>query len=184
VKIINKGIISAVAIAASALAASAAQASDGTITVNGAIAAQTCTINGGTTGDVTVTLPTVQSTAFAAAGSTAGRTGFQLALTNCLPATGNVYAFFEQGATIDNATGNLINQAGAGAATNVQVQFLNAADGSPIAMNQAVGAQGAAPASITTGAATLRYAAQYVAVGGIPTTGPVTTTVVYSLHYN
>jgi major type 1 subunit fimbrin (pilin) len=193
VKSINKGIIAAV-VGATAFVASAAHASDGTITINGKISDQTCTINGGAGGNITVTLPTVQRESMPTAGSTAGRTGFAIALTNCLdnsvnpavPSTSKVYAFFEQGPTINPSNGHLLNMATATPATNVEVQFLND-DGTPIDMSKSVadlpGGQGAKPVTITGGSANLRYAAQYFATAALPGSGLVQSTVVYSLHY-
>jgi major type 1 subunit fimbrin (pilin) len=188
VKIINKGIIVAAVLGTSAFIASAAQASDGTITINGEVTAQTCTITGTSGADVTVTLPRVQTTALPA-GASAGRTAFALKLSNCTaavaPATGKVFAFFEQGATVDTTTGNLINQTAGG--SNVEVQFLNA-DGTIIDMSKPVdapNAQGATNVTIAAdNTATLTYAAQYKAGTANATAGLVGTSVMYSLHYN
>ena len=57
------------------------------------------------------------------AGDVAGRTPFQINLTNCA-AAGKVATYFEPGATIDFNTGRLLNQATSGAATNVNIQLL------------------------------------------------------------
>lgn len=62
-------------------------ATDGTITINGRVITSTCTLAGsGTAGagtqNVTVTLPTVPNSVFAAANSTAQATNFNLSLTN------------------------------------------------------------------------------------------------------
>lgn len=60
----------------------AAQAADGTITINGLVTDNTCMID---TGDknLTVNLPTVSSQSLKNAGDVAGRTPFQINLTNC-----------------------------------------------------------------------------------------------------
>ena len=63
-------------------------AADGTITINGRVITSTCTLTaegtgvGGGTQNVTVTLPTVPNSVFAAANSTAQATNFTLSLTN------------------------------------------------------------------------------------------------------
>ncbi|MBY5924134.1 MULTISPECIES: fimbrial protein [unclassified Halomonas] len=65
--------------------ACSAQAADGTITFNGEIVAANCTIP---TADTSVTLPTVSTSAFGAAGTRAGQKAFQLALTCTAGTTG------------------------------------------------------------------------------------------------
>ncbi len=99
-----------------------AQAADGTITINGLVTDNTCTID---TGDknLTINLPTVSSQTLKNAGDVAGRTPFQINLTNCT-AAGKVATYFEPGATVDFNTGRLLNQATSGAATNVNIQLL------------------------------------------------------------
>jgi major type 1 subunit fimbrin (pilin) len=180
----NKIIAGFVVVTAAALAASA-QASDGTITINGKITSQTCTIAGNGAGkSFTVTLPTVAAGALAVAGDVAGRTGFTIGLSGCSTKSGNVSAFFEPGTSIDSTTNRLKNTSGdKDAATNVQIQITNS-DGTPIQIGQA-GDQKAATATVdsTLGAATMNYAAQYVATGA-STSGAVSTSIVYSIRYN
>lgn len=178
----NRGIIGVSVFAAAAFSANAAQASDGTITFNGKVIAQTCTINGGGAGNnFTVTLPTVSSSDLATAGSTTGRTAFSIALTNCTPATGNVSAFFEQGSTVDSVTNNLINQTGGG--TTAEIQLVNA-NGSTIAIGHQPTPDTTNAVALNAGAATLNYAAQYYAKVANTTAGALTTTVTYSINYN
>lgn len=158
-----------------------ALAADGTITFIGSITAQTCTINGngGGSKDFTVTLPTVSSSALASAGQTAGRTPFNIALTNCTPNSGNVHTFFEAGATTDGTTGNLTLNAGG--ATNVQLGLLNS-DASAIKAGFADAAQSSKSVAITAGSATLSYYVQYVATGPA-TAGAANSSVLYTLAY-
>ena len=68
-------------------------------------------------------MPTVSSQTLKNAGDVAGRTPFQINLTNCT-AAGKVATYFEPGATVDFNTGRLLNQATSGAATNVNIQLL------------------------------------------------------------
>ena len=158
-----------------------AKASDGVITFNGKITAQTCTISGNGGGSsFTVTLPTVSTSSLTAAAQVAGATPFNIALTACSPNSGNVSTYFEAGSTVDAATGNLFNATGS--ATNTEVNLLNS-DSSVIALGQPQASQNSKVVAIASGAATLNYIAQYVAVGGASGAGSVATTVTYSMSY-
>jgi major type 1 subunit fimbrin (pilin) len=173
-------LLSAAVFAGVAAVSQLASAADGTITFTGQITAQTCTINGGgAASNFSVTLPTVSSSSLAAAGQTAGRTPFTIALTNCTPATGNVHTFFEAGPTTDATTGHLIVTAGG--ATNVQIDLLNS-DATDIKAGFADTAQNSKPVAITTGAATLNYFAQYIATGAA-TAGAANSSVMYTMAY-
>jgi major type 1 subunit fimbrin (pilin) len=190
----NRKILGCAALATSALSTSAAYASDGAITFNGRISTQTCDISGDGGGtSFTVTLPTLSTGAFSSPGPimpevvAAGRTEFDIELSNCQPQSGNVSAFFEIGATVDVATGRLKNMAwGADAAEGIQIQILNV-DGTPISLGKAASgsgtAQGAKAFALRSGAAKLSYAAEY-AVGPYAVPGLITSSVVYSIRYN
>ncbi|MFY0477184.1 fimbrial protein [Achromobacter marplatensis] len=175
-------LFAALIVAVTTMGVQSAHAADGTITFNGQITAQTCTINGNGTGakDFTVKLPTVSSSTLANTGATAGRTPFQIALTACTPSSGNVHTFFEAGPTTDATTGNLILNAGG--ASNVQIGLLNASDFSPIKAGFADASQNSKSVAITTGAATLSYIAQYVATG-VATAGLANSSVMYTIAY-
>jgi major type 1 subunit fimbrin (pilin) len=165
-----------------------AHAADGTITINGALSDTTCSINGVATGapaNVTATLPNVDSGSLPAAGTTAGTSSLgdiKLALTGCGGAATKAVARFENGPTVDQTSGNLVNQASASPAGNVQVRLLNAKM-QPINIltnqNNDLATNGAA---ISGGAAMLNYFAQYYATGKA-TAGSVNTTVQYTLQY-
>ena len=79
----NRKLLSVLILAGTAMGAQVASAADGTITFNGDITAQTCTIDGAGSGanDFLVTLPTVSTSALAADGVSAGRKTFSIALT-------------------------------------------------------------------------------------------------------
>jgi major type 1 subunit fimbrin (pilin) len=156
-----------------------ALAADGTITFTGQIYANTCTINGGSN-NFTVNLPAaVSSSQLDIAGKTAGRTGFQIALTNC-PAATNVHTFYEPGATT-NGAGRLINTDGTGAA-NVEIQLLND-DATAIKAGFADSQQNSKSVALSGNAATLSYFAEYYATGAA-TAGAVTSSVSYTIVYN
>jgi major type 1 subunit fimbrin (pilin) len=178
-------IAAAATIATIALASTGANASDGTITFNGLVTDTTCSIDAKTAGaaDKSVTLPTVTGSTLASAGATAGTSGtsdMTFALSGCSSETKAV-ARFENGPTIDQSTGYLTNQAPAGA-QNVQVRLLNASR-LPINVvsgeNNDMAGNGVA---IVSGAADLKYFAEYYATGKA-TAGPVNTSVQYTVDY-
>lgn len=164
-----------------ALAPMSAMAVDGTITVNGQVNASTCLINGAASpGNISVTLPPVSATSLNTAGNTAGNKQFSIALSGCGSLT-KATTYFEVGPNIDATTGYLKNTA-VGGATNVQVRLLNDDMSTEIKLNQASGAQASKQFTITSGAATLNYFAQYYATG-VATAGPVATSVQYTMQY-
>lgn len=186
----KKRIISA-AVAVTGLAGlfcMSAHAADGTITINGAVSDTTCSINGvasGSPANVTVTLPTVPAGSLGSAGAIAGTSNLgdiTLALSGCSGAATKAIAHFENGPTVDQATGYLLNQASTSPATNVEVRLLNSAM-QPISVltnaNNAIGTNGA---TISGGAGTLNYFAQYYATGKAQS-GAVNTTVQYTMQY-
>ncbi|AXF21794.1 fimbrial protein [Burkholderia pyrrocinia] len=173
--------IAALTVAMAAALPAVSHAADGQITINGKIGSQTCTINGNDSGgtNFTVQLPKVATSSLAVGGSTAGRTPFNIALTNCTPNSGNVYTHFEPGTTVNSTTGQLVNAQGT--AKNVEVGVLNGNDHSQIGIGKA--AENSTAVALSNGAATLPYQAQYVAMGGAASAGTVNTSVLYSIMY-
>ncbi len=157
----------------------AAYASDGTITVNGQITANTCTINAGTP-DLAVTLPTV-STAALPAGAVAGATAVTMNYSACTstPTTATVY--FEANANIDPATGCLTNTAVSGG-SNVEVCFLNR-DGTSIDMSKPTTSQGVESAALSGGSGASTFLVEYAAHTAAATAGTYTSLVTYSVVY-
>lgn len=160
-------------------------AADGTITINGKITDTTCTIsvNGGTT-NATVTLPTVSASSLPSSGSTAGATPFSISLNTCSgSAMGTAKTYFELGAFVDGNSGRLnIDSVAPGAASNVQVELLNA-NRAPIVVGASMAAgQNDIPVDITAGNGTLNYFAQYHATAPAGA-GSVTTQVDYTMTY-
>jgi major type 1 subunit fimbrin (pilin) len=189
----NKTLLSAALIAGFGIAAfapQAARATDGTITITGAINAVTCKVGTGSPNNVAVVLPTVSNTAFTGAGSVAGSTGFNIVVSGCATSQTSATTYFENGAT-DSTDGNLKNAGGT--ATNVEVQLLNGsggslAAGSVIALNAPAATQNSSVYTLvtsgTTKGVTLNYYAQYYATAATaPTAGTVSTTVQYSMIY-
>ncbi|MGZ2749395.1 fimbrial protein [Burkholderia stagnalis] len=177
-------LISALLLVGAATVSQVASAADGTITFNGSVTAQTCTINGNgsNSNNFNVTLPNVSTSALSIAGQPAGRTYFSISLTSCTPQSGNVHAYFEPGPTVNTATGNLILNAGG--ATNVEIGLLNKdANYTAIKLGAADASQNSKSAPISaTGTALLEYYAQYVSTGAA-TAGAATSSVMYSLVY-
>ncbi|MPW15386.1 fimbrial protein [Paraburkholderia sp. CNPSo 3157] len=187
----QKRIISAAVVVATgivSLTSLTAHAADGTITINGAVSDTTCSINGvasGSPANVTTTLPTVPTGSLASTGAVAGTSNLgdiKLALSGCSGSATKAVAHFENGPTVDQNSGYLVNQASASPAQNVEVRLLNA-QMQPINIlttaNNDLAANGA---TISGGAAVLNYFAQYYATGKAQA-GSVNTTVQYTMQY-
>ena len=175
-----------IAIIIAAALAQTAYAADGTVNFAGQLAASTCTIdvNGTTTPAIaTVTLPTVSIGKLAAAGEVTGQTGFIIGLKNCTGPAKSAAAFFESGATVDPASGNLNTATGAGAAANVQLQLVDASNGAIISAGNVSQLAGNTQVTLdASGNANLPYAVQYYATGAA-TAGTVNSSVTYWINY-
>lgn len=168
------------------------QAASGTITLNGAIGGQTCTVNGNgsNASDFTVPMGNASSALLDTSGKVANAANdtIKLSLTNCsqngatTPENGAVRARFEAGPTVDPVTHRLINS---GTATNIQVALINT-DGTDIAIGTGDQAGGNAFVPIVgnanAGTATLQYGHKFVATGPV-VPGTIVTSVQYSLDF-
>ncbi|MEO6917911.1 MAG: fimbrial protein [Collimonas sp.] len=159
---------------------------DNTITFNGEVVANTCTISGnGGAADFTVSLPNVSASTLQAANSASGNTAINLALTNCTPDTGNVRAFFTSTPTIaPNGALNIVPNGGTGVpdATNVQLRLTNS-DLTVIDASKDAASQGANPVSLVAGAAILQYGVEYYSQAGSATAGKANSYVNYTLDF-
>ncbi|CBG87149.1 fimbrial protein [Citrobacter rodentium] len=165
-----------------ALGSTSAMAIDGTITINGKLTNATCkvTVDKSTTGDATVTLPTLSVAKLAVAEATAGATNFTMKLTGCSGAS-KVRAFFEAGADVDASTGRLNNSSESSeVAKNVQIQLRDEADNILAAGNTSQRSNAATP--LASGAANLNYSARYYATAAAEA-GDVQSSVTYSIDY-
>lgn len=170
--LLSTALVAVVAAIGFAPTAQAAPAS-GTITINGTVLADTCTVdvNGGTA----VTLPSVMTSALATAGAKTGDTAFNIKLAACdANAIKATMAF--NGSNIDSTTGYLNNT---GSATNVKVELLNAASAS---INTSTN-NNAPVITLANGIGSTSLTARYVAVGGAATAGLVQTSVGFTLTY-
>ncbi len=179
-----KKLVLAVSIITVLAGVSTAQAaSTGTITFNGLLTANTCDVSvAGQTADATVVLPTISTSQLTGATQTAGRTGFDMALSNCAGTLKTASAFFESGSSVDVNTGRLLNMSGT--ATNVDLQLRDGTSASQ-AVIQAGNTNQVTNTSyvdVSSGSATLPYAVEYYAKGAT-TAGTVVSNVVYSIQY-
>jgi major type 1 subunit fimbrin (pilin) len=173
----NKTLLSAalVAVMAAAGFAPTAQAvpASGTITIKGAVLADTCTVD--VNGGAAVVLPSVMTGALATAGTTTGDTSFAIGLSACDANAISATMVFN-GSNIDSTTGYLNNT---GSATNVKVQLVNAASA---VINTSTNAN-APLIALANGTGSTSLKARYVAVGGAATAGVVQTSVGFTLTY-
>ncbi len=167
-------------IALTALAPAISQAADGSITINGRIVTNTCTISSGAAGKHAVTLPTVSTSALSTPNAVAGLTPVTISLTGCTPASGKVALYFEPGADTDMGNGYLKN--GTATGSNVEIQLLNA-DKSAIALNLPKANQNSQEVNLSSGAANLTYFAQYIAPTTPATAGDVTASTAFTVIY-
>lgn len=168
-------------------AVSAQASSTGTITFNGELTDTTCKVDiDGQGADATVVLPAVSVNELAATGETAGRTSFNMNLSECVVGTegghSKVSAFFQAGSTVDLSTGRLLNVSGT--ATKVNLRLLDASNNfAAINIGNTDQVTGTAYVDIDTdGTALLPYAVEYYATAQT-TPGTVTSSVVYNLQY-
>jgi len=167
-------LVAAAAAGLASIAPAFAAEGNGTITITGKVTGTTCVI--ANNGAVTVLLPNVSTTSLATSGSTSGRQAFAINLSGCAANT-KATAYFEPGASIDPATGNLRNATGGTYATNVQVQLYNA-DLSPINLFT----NNAKQVTLTGTSGAVNFYAGYYATGQA-TAGDVSSSVIYTMQY-
>lgn len=166
------------AMALAAASTSALAATQGTVTFNGQLTADTCEISPESENRV-VPLPPVAIATLNGPGIEAGSTGFDLNVVNCPAGITKVGAHFEAigSSGLDTATGNLTNASTeTGKATNVQVRLYDT-DQQPLA----VGSTGTL-ADVSGTSATMRYFGGYYSTAAT-TAGPVYAQVRYTLAY-
>lgn len=172
-------------------------ATDGTITINGRVITSTCTLTGsGTAGagtqNVTVTLPTVPNSVFAAANSTAQATDFSLSLKDSTgtAACDAVTIAGLQGITlggptnagqyVSGGTTRLVNNASGAATVNVQLKLASVTTPIDFALTKQLTNNNAT--SLTSGIWNMQ--AQYFSPAATPAAQQVTSVVNYILNYN
>ena len=165
-----------------------AHAASGTVNFTGAVSASTCTVSAASGGaSPSVTLPPVSKDDLKSVGAVAGRTPFGFQLTGCLKDEAGgaaapvkkVGAHFEGGGNV-NTQGRLKTTL-----AGVELQILNHGDTSPVKLGTDVAAQNVQYFDIntTTGTANLQYWVEYYAAAANPSSGSLSSSVVYSLIY-
>lgn len=159
----------------------AAKETQGTVTFNGQLIAETCSIASESV-DRQVQLPTVSIQTLNAAGTTAGSKGFDLNVEDCPAGITQVAAHFEAigSSGVNSKTGNLTNDftstANVDKARNVEVRLYNS-DEQQLKLGE-TGAQ----APVANGKATMRYYGGYYATDKT-TAGMVQAKASYTLAY-
>lgn len=170
-------LLSACALIIVAMTSQQAFAADGQISFTGNIQTSTCAINSGNGTNFTVTLPTVSTSTLGTAGAAAGRTAFQIFLSGCASNTA-AHAYFQPGANVGTAGRLKTSNA------NVDIRLINADATTIIDTSAADGLQSSTPVTTDgTGAATLKYFAEYYANAAGVTAGAVTSSVLYTIVY-
>jgi P pilus assembly protein, pilin FimA len=160
--------------------ANAMAVSDNTITFQGEVSDETCSvaINGNQSTPV-VLLPTVSSTELASSGDTAGPVTFDIGLTGCTGDAANstqISTVFVGNQVTTN--GNLGNT---GTASNVEVQILDTT-GTEIDLTDGFTGSGDLTLAAGETEASATYTAQYYAAGQ-STAGTVEATMQYAVSY-
>ena len=155
-------------------------ASNNTITFQGEVTAQTCSVTvNGVDANPMVLLPTVSSSDLDASGKTAGKTTFTLGVSGCAPGPTDIDVKTVFVANQVTASGNLKNT---GTAGNVELQLLkDATTTSGIDLNSGVAQDGIVLKAGDT-AAEHDFAVQYYATGQAGA-GSVIASVQYAVSY-
>lgn len=155
----------------------AAFADDGKINFVGAITDDACTVTNNMSNPLTVTLGTVSSKAFTAAGSTAAPTKFTIALTDCPDTAKSAKVKFD-GTSDSNVNTILALTQDVGVAKNVGIQL---ADNN----NTVIPLYTASPSyTLTEGDNNLDFVARYYATAANVTAGPANSTSNFTIIYN
>ncbi|EMW9312558.1 fimbrial protein [Salmonella enterica] len=167
------------------LVVGSAMAADGTITFNGKVVDQTCSVDTASK-NMTVTLPTVSEASLDTSAKTAALTPFVISISGCktdaAEGAKKIKAYFEPNAGTDFTTGNLTNTASSDSAGNVQIQLLNQDGTTAIKLGQDFASQNVTATNIDADNVKMRYTARYYATG-TATAGDVTATVNYTIAY-
>lgn len=176
-------VASALGLTSVVMFASSAALANNTITFNGEVTDQTCsvTVNGNAANPV-VLLESVSAALLQDAGSTAGDKTFNIGITDCTAPQGNVdvsTVFVGNGVTDG---GNLLNTVNTGGAENVALQIKDANGdavdlSSPAKLSGLVLEAGATSASADFGVA-------YISENGGATPGEVEGALQYAVEYN
>ncbi|HZJ94614.1 MAG TPA: fimbrial protein [Thiopseudomonas sp.] len=158
---------------------SAFAATQGTVTINGEVVAETCAIVAGDV-DKTVTLATVPESAFTAADQIVAPQTFTIGLENCNAGVDVYAAFSAPIADVDSTTYTLINK---GTAGNVNVVLTEQDDTKILLNDETYTLTTAQTVTTVADANTLTYRAAYYSTDAAVTAGTVTATANYVIAY-
>lgn len=177
----TKMALCALLVSAASSSAFAADITQGTVTFNGKLNAETCNIVSDNQ-NITVTLPTLSIASLTATGNEAGSKTFDIKVEKCPTTISDVAAHFEaiNSDGFDAVTKNLTNSVPAAStpAKNVEIRLYDK-DGKT---QLPVGSTGGFFTPDSSGNATLTYMGGYYATGAT-TAGPVAAKVAYTLAY-
>jgi len=158
----------------------ASAASDNTISFQGEVAAETCsvTVNGNAASPV-VLLPTVSTSDLEASGSTAGQTSFEVGVSGCTGDSANATTI--SSVFVGNNVSTNGNLSNTGTASNVEVQILDTAD-TAIDLTSGYTASGDLTLAAGETSSSATYSAQYYATGAA-TSGTVAASLQYAVTY-
>ncbi|MFV0547708.1 MAG: fimbrial protein [Limnobaculum xujianqingii] len=173
----KKNLIVAALVATVSMSAVSAFAADGKINFVGSITDDACTIVNDMSNPLTVTLGTVSSKSFKAAGDVAAPTKFTIALKNC-PATATSAKVKFDGTADANVNTILALTQETGVATNVGIQLTDS-------KNIVVPLYTASSSyPLKTGDNSLDFVARYYATAATVTAGPANSTSNFTVVYN
>jgi major type 1 subunit fimbrin (pilin) len=140
------------------------------------VVARTCV-----TQNVNVTMPTIPTSALKGVGTSAGATGFNIALTGCPPGMNSIQYEIDAVTTIVPGTGNsVVTLDGTSTASNVALQLLDG-KGNPFGMGTPVTFTGYN--SGTGGSYTIPFTARYYQTGTPVSPGAANTQMTFTMTY-
>ena len=157
-----------------------------TVTFQGEVSSQTCTVSINGTPNAIVMLPTANlANLTGSAGKATGVTPFTVAISNCTAVSSGDTAIQTKflGHNVDSATGVLGNLAAVSPAVGVGIQITQKSDGTgPVDLNGPTAVPGLVLKQNET-SANHDFGAQYYALSSAPTAGAVTAVAEYTLSY-
>lgn len=162
-----------------------------TVTFQGEVTAQTCSISINSTTNAVVLMPTIPlsdlytaSTTTTAAGNSAGLTPFTISVSGCTSSTSAVTMYPEfLGTSVDTTTFALGNTANSDAATGIGIALYSDATGKSQINLSGVTKGAALTLETNTTSVTATYSAKYMATSTSIAAGKVTGVAQYTLSY-
>ncbi|WP_172119077.1 fimbrial protein [Halomonas hibernica] len=154
-----------------------------TITFDGEVTTQTCTVNVEGSADPVILLSSIpQADLDGAVGTPGGETSFNINLVDCAAGAADETYTTRFAAVNPTSTGNLSNTA-ASRATGVALQLLNAPGGTPVDFSNGPVDAGTIELAAGDTTASGTYAVQYISEDASVGVGPVTGAVMYTVRY-